>query len=152
MSREDNAALLTRAYTALQNRDAKTLGEAYADHATFEDPVFGKLDAQGTRKMWSTLLKGETLKMTFTVTPTDDGGTVHWVADYVLGRRPVHNEITSVVVLENGKIARQHDTFDFPAWVRQAVGGPVAALAGSPLTRWLARSLIRSKVRKRCGI
>jgi hypothetical protein len=82
--------------------------------------VFGKLDAQGTRKMWSTLLKSDTLEMTFTVTPTDDGGTVQWVADYLLGRRPVHNEITSVVVLANGKIARQHDTFDFPKWVRQA--------------------------------
>ncbi|HSI05916.1 MAG: nuclear transport factor 2 family protein [Myxococcota bacterium] len=152
MSREDNAAVLTKAYGALQRRDAAALNAAYADDATFEDPVFGKLDAAGARKMWSTLLKGETLKMTFTVTPTDDGGTVQWVADYVLGRRPVHNEITSVVVLRDGKISRQRDTFDFSKWVRQAVGGPVAVLAGNPLTKWLAQSLIRSKVRKRCGI
>ena len=152
MSREENAAILTRAYAALQRRDAATLNAAYADDATFEDPVFGKLDAVGTRKMWSTLLRGETLKMTFTVTPTDDGGTVQWIADYVLGNRPVHNEITSAVVLKDGKIARQHDTFDFAKWVRQAVGGPVAALAANPLTQWLARSLIRSKVHKRCGI
>jgi ketosteroid isomerase-like protein len=152
MSRDDNAALLTKAYSALQSRDAATLNAAYADDATFEDPVFGKLDAADTRKMWGTLLKGETLKMTFAVTPTDDGGTVQWVADYVLGRRAVHNEIISVVVLRDGKISRHRDTFDFSKWVRQAVGGPVAALAGNPLTRWLARALIRSKVRKRCGI
>lgn len=152
MNREENAAVLTAAYSALQRRDAEALGRAYADDATFEDPVFGKLDAVGTRKMWGTLLKGGTLKMTFTVEPTDDGGTVQWIADYVLNGRPVHNEITSVVVLRDGKIARQHDTFDFPKWVTQAIGGGVAVMARNPLTRWLARALIRSKVRKRVGI
>ncbi len=152
MSREENAAILTRAYAALQRCDAAELGGCYADDATFEDPVFGRLDAAGTRKMWSTLLRSGTLRMTFTVEPTDDGGTVQWIADYVLNGRPVHNAITSAVVLRDGKIARQHDTFDFPKWVSQAVGGGVAVMARSPLTRWLARSLIRAKVRKKIGV
>ena len=90
--------------------------------------------------------------MTFTVEPTDDGGTVQWIADSVLNGRPVHNEITSVVVLRDGKIARQHDTFDFAKWTKQAVGGVMGMLAQSPLTAWLPRGLIRSKVRKRIGV
>jgi ketosteroid isomerase-like protein len=149
---ESNAAALDHAYAAFARRDAEELGRAYADDATFEDPVFGRLDATQTRRMWSALLRSETLKITYSVEADATGGIVNWTANYVLNGRPVHNVVTSRIKLRDGRIAEQHDTFDFPRWVAQAVGGPMATLAKTPLTRWLVRALIRAKVHKRVGI
>lgn len=56
--------------------------------------------------------------------PGQDGRfKVEYTCDYVYtGSKPVHNKITAVIEVKDGKILRQTDEFDFGAWAKQALG------------------------------
>jgi hypothetical protein len=47
-----------------------------------------------------------------------------WIADYPFGpgKRPVHNVIVANMTVEDGRIVRHLDHFDFRTWARQALG------------------------------
>jgi len=141
--------VIKRLYQAFASKDAATMGDCYADSATFSDPVFQRLDAQGARDMWSMLCgQGKDLELTYSDVKYDDPdarngpATAHWVAEYTFGvtGRHVTNRISAKFELKDGLITRHVDTFDYDLWLKQALG-PIASVLG-----WTG--LLHTKVRK----
>ncbi len=98
----------------------------YDSDAFFEDPVFHLRGAEIGR-MWIGLTRrARDFAVSYAVTEAQAGsGRVEWTARYLFaGRRPVVNVIRSQIELQEGKIVRQVDRFDFPLWAAQALGPP----------------------------
>jgi ketosteroid isomerase-like protein len=118
--------LITKFYTAFQNRDVKTMQECYAENAVFNDEAFVNLNALQVRAMWQMLiLRGKDLVLTFENVKADDKeGSAEWTATYTFSatKRKVTNHIKAKFAFENGKIARHTDSFDFHRWASQALG------------------------------
>lgn len=121
-----NRLLLDRFYCAFNERDWNTMGECYAPSATFTDPVFGRLDAEGARAMWRMLLtRAQDLEIEHHVRVADDThGEVDWIARYTFGRtgRRVENRVLARFEFSQGRIVRHVDHFDLWAWAGQAFG------------------------------
>ncbi|MBK6695287.1 MAG: nuclear transport factor 2 family protein [Myxococcales bacterium] len=118
--------IATQFFEAFARRDAETMGSLYRDDATFSDPAFPDLDAQGVRDMWSMLLsRSKDLAITFEVLG-ENGAVVQtrWVARYTFSGtgRKVENIVTSSQTIVGGKIQKQVDAFDFWRWSGQALG------------------------------
>jgi len=126
VSASETRAALTHLYDALARRDGAAMAAHYAPHATFEDPVF-RLRGPDIGRMWIGLTRrARDFGISYTIARADsDRGTVEWTARYLFaGRRPVVNVIRSEIELEDGRIIRQQDRFDFPRWAAQALGPP----------------------------
>lgn len=121
-----NADLIRRFYTALGNRDAAGMGRCYADNATFADPVFTELDADGVRTMWAMLCaRASDLEISVGDIEADDkSGRARWVASYTFSRtgRKVRNVIDARFEFNDGKIVRHTDRFDLWHWAGMALG------------------------------
>jgi ketosteroid isomerase-like protein len=134
-----NAQLISGFYSAFAAGDHATMARAYADDATFGDPVFPDLDAGQARAMWRMFCtSGNDVDVSFGDVHADDTrGSAHWEAIYAFpktGRR-VHNKIDASFDLRDGKIVGHRDEFDLYAWTRMALG-PVGTLLGwSPIVR-----------------
>lgn len=118
--------------------------ECYADNAVFNDQAFSNLNAKQVRAMWEMLITaGKDMKMTFDrVSDNVNGGEAHWRAVYTFSRtgNKVVNKVSAVFVIENGKIVRHTDSFDFYKWARQAFGFTGLLLGGT--------SFFHNKIRK----
>jgi len=85
-------------------------------------------------------------------TPTSDiqdaeTYTLLYTCDYLFAPgRQVHNEITSVIQVVDGKVAAQHDECDMQKWAPQALG-PVLGT----IIKWVpgGMGLVRSMAKKR---
>ena len=121
-----NENIITQFYTAFQNKDFKTMQNAYADSAHFSDAVFINLNAKEVRAMWQMLITASTdLKLTFSNVKADENtGSADWVATYTFTRsgKKVINRIHAEFQFENGKIIDHKDNFSFSAWAKQALG------------------------------
>ena len=131
-----NAALIYRFYAALDRHDAATMIACYAPDATFSDPVFTALDAEGVAAMWRMLCaRGKDLRVvTSEVSADATAGHAHWVATYTFsatGRR-VENPIDATFAFRDGLIVRHEDRFDLAGWLRQALGLKGALLGWLP--------------------
>jgi hypothetical protein len=140
-----------RFYDAFQVRDHYTMGLLYAAHATFSDPVFPKLTAQGARLMWQMLLS-EAEDLDLTVEIREDGAErarVDWRARYTFTptKRVVVNQVHTEMQLAAGKIVRQVDTFSFWRWSGQALGWKGWLLGGTPLVRDKVRTQAAKSLR-----
>ncbi|NUP06062.1 MAG: nuclear transport factor 2 family protein [Polyangiaceae bacterium] len=129
-----NAQLIQKFYDAFQRRDAETMGSCYADDVHFSDAAFPDLRGERARNMWRMLCARAGADFTIEVGGVEGdarGGKAHWEAWYTFVRtgRKVHNVIDARFEIENGRIVRHVDTFDFPRWARQAFG-PVGLLLG----------------------
>ena len=134
-----NAELIDGFYRAFAAGDHATMAAAYRDDATFSDPVFPALDADGVRAMWTMFCtSGNEIVVTHSdVTADDASGSAHWEAVYRFpstGRR-VHNRIDATFAFEDGAIRRHEDRFDLFAWTRMALGPTGVLLGWSPLVR-----------------
>ncbi len=134
-----NAELLTRFYSAFAAGDHRTMAKCYADDATFSDPVFPALDAEGARAMWRMFCtSGNPLEVSFRDVHVDDGsGSARWDAIYQFpktGRR-VHNKIHAAFTFRDGLIVSHRDDFDFYRWARMALGPVGVALGWSPIVK-----------------
>jgi ketosteroid isomerase-like protein len=146
---EKHAALIRDVYAALGARDAAAMGACYSDDATFSDPVFPALDAEGVRAMWAMLCaRGKDLEVDVTDVVADEGsGAARWTARYTFAAtgRPVVNEIASTFAFRDGRIVRQIDRFDLWRWSRQALGAKGLLLGWTPfLTRAVQHQAARS--------
>ncbi|MDQ6893628.1 MAG: nuclear transport factor 2 family protein [Acidobacteriota bacterium] len=124
MTPQETREVLTRFYDALSRRDGETMASLYSKDAAFEDEVY-ELQGEDVGKMWRGLMsKAKTLTVSYTIAKAGSGsGTVEWTARYDFpGGGPVVNVILSELELENGKIVRQRDRFDFRRWAAQALG------------------------------
>ena len=122
---EETKALMVRFYDALARRDGDAMAALYAPNARFEDEVY-RLEGPDVGKMWTGLLsRAKTLSVSYTIARAGSGtGTVELTARYLYGGRSVVNVIRSELELEDGRIVRQRDRFDFPRWAAQALGIP----------------------------
>jgi ketosteroid isomerase-like protein len=127
---DDAIAMLKKFYVAFGAHDGETMAALYADDATFGDPVFTSLRGREIGDMWRMLTKSSidlALELG-EIRPGDSANTfiAPWIARYTftLTRRKVVNRVTSTITIENGKIVRQRDVFDFASWQRQALGLP----------------------------
>ena len=137
MSAEGHRELIAKFYEALGRRDAATMIACYAPDATFTDPVFGKLDADGVRAMWRMLCeRGKDLHVVARGIDADDRhGRAHWTATYSYGptQRRVVNEIDAAFTFRHGLIVEHVDKFDLRRWARQALGVSGQILGFTPL-------------------
>jgi len=128
-----------RFYDAFMVRDHYTMGLLYANHATFRDPVFPRLTAQGARLMWQMLLsEAEDLEVNANI--LEDGperARVDWTARYTFTptKRVVVNRVHTDMVVAAGKIVQQVDDFSFWRWAGQALGWKGWLLGATPLVR-----------------
>ncbi len=139
-----NEQLIHQFYTAFQQKDYKTMQNTYADNAVFNDSVFRDLDAQQARAMWQMLIsRSGDMKLTFgNIREEGDKVTAYWEAHYTFTAtgRKVINKIDAEFEIEDGKIIRHTDTFDFYKWAKQAFG------AGGFLLGWT--NSFKEKVRQ----
>jgi limonene-1,2-epoxide hydrolase len=113
-------------YTAFQNKDFTTMQSLYADNAIFSDEAFTNLNAAQVKAMWQMLItKGKDLQIVYS-NVTENGNTVqaNWIATYTfsLTGNKVVNNITANFIVENGKIIKHTDSFNFYNWSKQALG------------------------------
>ncbi len=128
-----HAELITRFYSAFQQRNAEQMGACYHEQIHFSDPVFPNLHGHVARAMWDMLCtRGTDLTLEFTNVQADDlRGSAHWVARYTFSAtgRSVTNRIDARFSFRDGLIVRHIDRFPLYAWSRQALG-PVGLLLG----------------------
>ncbi|MBX7218715.1 MAG: nuclear transport factor 2 family protein [Blastocatellia bacterium] len=128
-----NEEVITRFYTAFQNKDHQTMAACYDDDVEFSDPVFRNLRGVEARAMWQMLLeRGTDLTITFSnVKATDDTGSADWVAVYTFSKtkRRVRNVIHADFQFKDNKIVYHRDSFDLWKWAGMALG-PVGKLLG----------------------
>jgi ketosteroid isomerase-like protein len=145
-----NADVVTAFYTALAARDGEAMAAAYAPEIVFEDPAFGVLTGRDPGDMWRMLCSSSsTLSVTHTILDASrTAATVRWVADYTFGAtgRPVHNEVTAHLTLQDGRIAAHRDVFDFWRWSGQALGAPGRLLGWTPMLRAKVRGTARANL------
>jgi ketosteroid isomerase-like protein len=131
-----NEALITRFYTALQQKDYQTMGACYHPEATFRDEAFDLKTVEEVRGMWKMLcLRGKDMRMEFRdVTASGDEVTAHWDAWYSFSKtgRKVHNSIDATFTFKDGLILHHRDRFPFYRWSRQALGTPAILLGWTP--------------------
>ncbi len=121
-----NEQLIHHFYTCFQNKDIKGMQDCYADNATFSDAVFKNLDSEEVKGMWQMLItKGRDLRVEFKdVSATENTAKAHWDAYYTFSAtgNKVINRIDATFQIENGKIVKHIDNFDFYTWAKQALG------------------------------
>ena len=121
-----NEELIRHFYTSFQNKDVKAMQNCYADDATFSDPVFTNLDAKQVRSMWAMLIKsGKDMKIEFkNILGDETGGSAEWDAYYTFSAtgNKVVNRVKASFIIENGKITKHIDNFNFYRWAKQALG------------------------------
>lgn len=121
-----NEQLIQHFYTCFKNKDFKGMQACYAPHATFSDAVFKNLNAAEVKAMWEMLIsKGKDFRIDFSdISADEQSGKAHWDAYYTFSAtgRKVINRIDASFELEDGKIVRHVDNFDFHTWAKQALG------------------------------
>ncbi|WAJ38626.1 nuclear transport factor 2 family protein [Pseudomonas sp. GOM7] len=131
-----NADLITRFYTAFQNRDAEAMAACYAENVRFSDPVFTDLHGAEAGDMWRMLCsRAQDFSLTFDAVHADDhAGSAHWVATYRFNAtgRQVVNHIQARFVFRDGLIVEHRDHFDLWSWTRQALGAKGVLLGWLP--------------------
>ncbi|MGP0171617.1 nuclear transport factor 2 family protein [Pseudomonas sp. NCHU5208] len=131
-----NADLITRFYTAFQNRDAEAMAACYAEDVRFSDPVFADLHGAEAGDMWRMLCsRAEGFSMTFdSVRADEQTGSARWVASYRFSAtgRQVVNHIQAHFVFRDGLIVEHRDHFDLWRWTRQALGAKGVLLGWLP--------------------
>ncbi len=142
-----NASLIERFYSSLSAKDGIAMTNCYAADATFEDPAFGELDAQGAGAMWRMLTSrtGDLTVDVSEITADEETGCARWIARYTFTQtgRPVVNDIRASFRFTDGLIAQHRDRFDWWRWARQALGPPGVLLGWNPLFH----NAVRNKAR-----
>ncbi len=143
-----NASLIDRFYSSLSAKDGIAMAKCYAADATFEDPAFGQLDAQGAAAMWRMLTSraGDLTVDVSEITADDETGSARWIARYTFTQtgRPVINDIRASFRFVDGLIVQHRDRFDWWRWARQALGPPGLLLGWNPLFH----NAVRTKARE----
>lgn len=119
--------LIKNFYTAFQNGDAAAMSKYYHPEATFEDPVFGKLNYNETIAMWAMLIersKGN-LQIEFSdIISSEKNGSAQWIATYLFSstNRTVRNVIQASFEFKDGLIYKHTDAFNLWKWSKMALG------------------------------
>lgn len=131
-------------YDAFEQHDVAAMGALYANDVKFKDAIFTFGDQQGVTHMWTRLFQTDPkAQLKFTV-DSSTGDTVkgHWVADYHVLGRPVHNEVATQMKVRDGKIVEHTDDFSWKKWAPQAF--PAGKLFTLPGFEQAAKALVRA--------
>ncbi|MBK8251163.1 MAG: nuclear transport factor 2 family protein [Polyangiaceae bacterium] len=117
-----------RFYRAFQSHDHATMRASYAKTAKFSDPAFPDLRGDAIGDMWEMLVsRAKELTLSYEVlSAKGERVVVAWEARYPFSKtgRWVTNKIRSEMVIVDGLIQDQNDSFNFHKWARQALGVP----------------------------
>ncbi len=124
---QSNAELITRFYTAFQQKDAAGMNACYSEDIVFSDPAFGLLHGNEVRAMWEMLCKNaRDFSLTFSDIQSidDEYSTCRWTATYTFSQtgNKVVNHIKAFMRFKDGKIIEHSDAFRFSKWAGQALG------------------------------
>ncbi|MFT3710409.1 MAG: nuclear transport factor 2 family protein [Archangium sp.] len=136
--------VVSQFYAAFEHKNVDAMEQLYAPNLKFKDAIFEFGDRAGTTHMWRNLFKTDpNAKLKFTI-DSADGPNVkgHWVADYHVNGRPVHNEVSTTMKVVDGKITEHRDDFDWKKWAPQAF--PAGKLFTLPGLDSLAKALVRT--------
>ena len=150
---KENEALINRFYEAFARQDADTMNACYGDNIVFEDPAFGRLNADEPKAMWSMLVEraGSNLNITHKVTEVTHGGAkAEWEAIYPFSQtgRKVHNRISAEFIIEEGKIVYHKDRFDLWKWAGMALGTPGKLLGWTGFMKKKIRQMALASLKK----
>jgi ketosteroid isomerase-like protein len=122
-----NEELVDQFYTSFGKKDFQGMQHCYADSAIFNDAVFKHLNAEQVKAMWQMLLsRSGDLKIVHRDVREKEGlVTAHWEASYTFTAtgNKVLNKIDAEFEIQDGKIVRHTDHFNFYNWAKQAFGG-----------------------------
>ncbi len=131
--------LIKTFYTSLNNHDIDTMISCYHEDVIFEDPIFGRLEANKVKKMWYWLCEnGKDLTVQFSDIQADDQkGSAYWEARYTFGKRKrlVLNRVNASFEFNDGKIIKHTDHFNLKRWASQAMGWKGKVVGGSTYFR-----------------
>lgn len=136
-------------YDAYQKADLATMARLYAPDVSFQDEIFSYSDRDGTMGMWAVL--APQAKVTWELLEVrGNTAKVLWKADYVLIGRPVHNEITATLTIEDGQIVRHRDAFSWARWSRQALplGGIPTWRPAEQAIKFALRTFVNHQAKK----
>ncbi|RZK59167.1 MAG: nuclear transport factor 2 family protein [Pedobacter sp.] len=135
----ENEQLIQSFYTSFKNKDYKGMQACYADNAVFNDAIFKNLNTQQVKAMWEMLIsKGKDLRLEFSNISGDEHHVkAHWDAYYTFSAtgKKVVNNIEATFEIENGKIIKHTDSFNFHTWSTQALGIKGLLLGWTPFLR-----------------
>lgn len=122
-----NEAIISRFYSAFQQKDYTTMQNCYSEDIIFNDPVFGILQGNEVRAMWEMLCKSAkdfSLQFSNIQLVDEEYASCNWTAQYTFSKtgRNVINEIKAHMRIQDGKITEHTDQFDLWKWSRQALG------------------------------
>jgi hypothetical protein len=147
-----NETLITKFYSAFQQKDFLVMQSCYHNEAVFNDPVFRNLNSKEVKAMWEMLLtSSKDLRVEFSnIHATGQSGSAHWEAWYSFSRtgRQVHNIIDATFGFRDGLIYRHNDHFGFWRWSRQALGTSGTLMGWTPVVRNKVRETARKSLDK----
>ncbi len=121
-----NKALISKFYTAFQNKEFVAMQSCYAENAKFSDPVFPSLNAEQVKAMWEMFCKnGQELSIEFKILDVSETTVdAQWTANYIFSATDNHviNVINAHFTIEDGQITQHVDQFNFYKWSKQALG------------------------------
>jgi limonene-1,2-epoxide hydrolase len=134
-----NEIIINTFYTCFQNKDYKGMQDCYADTAHFSDPVFYDLNACEVKAMWEMFcVNGKDLEVEIkNVSANEKSASAEWMAVYTFSAtgKKVVNHIKSNFIIEQGKIVKHTDDFNFYDWSKQALGASGLLLGWTPFVK-----------------
>ncbi|KAJ7115100.1 hypothetical protein C8R43DRAFT_1191737 [Mycena crocata] len=132
-----SADIATAFLTAYSNMDFDALAALTTDDFVFQDAAYPNIEGDVARGMYRWFIsdkeKTQMKVIIHSVTPSPTNASVaiaSFTDDYIFNGNPVINNITSTMVVVDGKVALEQDAYSFEAWAEQALGplvGPLAA-------------------------
>ena len=122
-----NSEVVESFYKAFQNQDSEAMASFYSKDIIFKDPVFGELRGNDVKDMWRFLIERSNgnIDITFSILNEENNiVNVHWEAKYHFSKtkRFVHNKVNAIIEVQDGKIVKHIDHFNFYRWSRMAFG------------------------------
>jgi hypothetical protein len=160
ISQAKNFETINCFYTAFAQLDATAMAACYADDVQFQDEVFTLNGKTQTVGMWA-MLCGATAGnpaskaawyLDFSGVKADaTSGQAHWDANYLFSKtgRMVLNKIDAQFTFNDaGLIVNHHDSFNFWAWSRQALGLPGLLMGWTPFLRAKVQATANDNLQK----
>jgi|SRR5215831_4025058 len=153
----NNALLLQRLFSSLNDHNHAAMAECYHSNATFTDIAFDLRGKEQIHAMWHMICQPgdhtSDIRAMFHVIHADDrSGWVNLIDEYTFSEtgHKVTNVIDSYFRFEDNLIIEQHDFCDPRAWAAMAVGGVRGFFAAQShfLRGFKARQMLRRFVDK----
>ena len=153
-----HAQTLDKFYRAFAALDSATMRSCYAPDVQFQDEVFTLKGRDEVAGMWDMLCSATRAKgladwkLEYSGIEADDQvGRAHWDAHYLFsatGRKVLNRIDARFTFTPEGLIATHHNSFNFWAWARQALGTTGLLLGWSPSLHNKVRKMADANLRR----